>query len=161
MATAWIESVSIRESIVSGVATWLAGLVLTVSVALLGLSEAIYILTYFDMVNGTIIGYVGLHTWFIDNVISAVWLTILPVGLLVLSGISLAPGTTGDPVTGFKHGATITAGYLPMAVVSIYFVSDFLAASGGTTHLLLSSAVTGIAFPVVFGGLGGALAESR
>lgn len=154
------DSASLVGGITSGVAAWITGLVVTFVVAITQINIGLYFLVRIAIVEGTLLGYIGLHTWFLSEFVDIVWLSIIPVGLLVLSGFSLAPGSSGGPAKGFKDGAKVTAGYLVMTIVAVGFLltsSPFLQVDG---DLIVNVLVAGVVFPVVFGGLGGALAES-
>jgi len=155
------DSASISSGVVSGVAVWITGLVVTFVVAITQLNIGLYFLVRIAIVEGTLVGYIGLHTWFLSEFVDIVWLTIIPIGLLVISGFSLAPGSNGDPAAGFTDGAKITVGYLAMTLVAMGYL---VTAAGGTVQIdgdfLLTVLTTGVVFPIVFGGLGGVLAES-
>jgi hypothetical protein len=83
-----------------------------------------------------------------------VMLGVVPL-LLLLVGVML--GADGYGPLG---GASVAAGYFPMAVVGAFlFEIPFFTVSVGP-NLLTSALFMGIAYPVVFGGLGGLLAPS-
>lgn len=83
-----------------------------------------------------------------------VMLGVVPL-LLILVGVML-----GSDGYGPLGGASVAAGYLPMAVLgSFLFEIPFFTVSLSPS-LLLSTLLMGIAYPVVFGGLGGLLSPS-
>lgn len=115
----------------------------------------------------TLAGILDIHTWFLGSTLSEGTgvLTIIPVALLLAAGYLTASGSNPTtPRAGFLAGATVALGYLALLVVSIVAFQVLGAGSGGTTggsQLGLRLALTGIVYPVVFGGLGGLAASAR
>jgi hypothetical protein len=87
-------------------------------------------------------------------VMLVVIVTLLATGYVVASMAGRSRSTGG-----FKHGASIAGGYLPLvvltSVVVIVQVPDV-----GAVETLLSVLIAGGVYPVVFGGLGGAIAKA-
>lgn len=87
-------------------------------------------------------------------------LTVVMIIVLVAAGY-LAASREGTPRDGegLTNGAAIVIGYLAVALVAtiILFVQFD---DADTTDALLTLIVTGIVYPVVFGGIGGLVAEN-
>lgn len=158
----------------AGAVAWIAGVVLTYLLGTLGLHQGLQLIVGFLGFTGALLSYFGFHVWMLGGsgsaqVGSLAAFTLLPMVLLVGAGYVVASrGRLADAADGFKRGATVAVGYLALALLSIvYFV---VAANGGAggggaggsglIDLVLTVLVTGVVFPVVFGGLGGVLAES-
>jgi len=86
-------------------------------------------------------------------------LYVVPIVVLLAAGAAVARGTS-DPTEGAKAGATVALGYLVASVVGAFLVrisvGDAVAGPALVTAILLS----GIVYPLVFGGIGGAAAAS-
>lgn len=83
-------------------------------------------------------------------------LFLLPPVLLALAGW-LASGRRSRPSSGARRGATVAAGYLPLAIAgALVFVAEPSIWRRGAVgpDLLASVLLMGIVYPVVFGGLG-------
>ena len=92
------------------------------------------------------------------------WLMLIPPGFLLVAGFSVVRYVEfREPLRGALAGASITIAYV-VGVVVLALLSAWTVSEGGNASLqvapaLLSSViVAGVAYPVVFGGLGGALA---
>lgn len=84
---------------------------------------------------------------------------LVPIVVLVAVGYIVASRvrTGGNVAAGAAAGATVTIGYLILAVAGTFF---FAIGSGGASagpDLLTSALVAGLAYPVVFGAVGGAI----
>jgi hypothetical protein len=92
---------------------------------------------------------------------------VLTVGTLIAAGYVLVKRSDSRPQSGFRAGAKIMAGYLPLVVVG-YVVILVSAGIGGparvgggfTVEPITSILFAGIVFPVLFGGIGGRVAAS-
>ncbi|WP_135661688.1 hypothetical protein [Halorhabdus rudnickae] len=113
-----------------------------------------------------IVFYYAFHLWPAVPLLTAgnaIFAVFAPISMLLLFWAGFRTAIGADAPTGadgFRRGASVVAGYLPMAVLSL----PAFALSVGTSPLadLFSTAaivgITGVAFPLVFGGLGGWLA---
>lgn len=119
-------------------------------------------------IAGATWGYAAMHGS------SALWLgepallvlALGPAAILFVAGYSAAGRTSDLPVSPLVRGAAITVGYLGLAtLVALHLLlgsgtdAVFEASFGGEVGLppvALTFALAGVAFPVVFGGLGGA-----
>lgn len=96
--------------------------------------------------------------WLFDWTIPAMGYTLLAVVILVGAGYALASKLSiDDGPEAAKAGATIAAGYLPLALVGS-FVFDM---DGASPELLTSVLLMGVLFPVVLGAVGGYVAGSQ
>lgn len=95
------------------------------------------------------------------------WFLIVPVVLLVVAGFAVAStATSWDAVTGFQAGASVTLGYGLLAIVGVFLTKwSFSLSQGGVTvtasvgpDIVTGILLVGIVYPVVFGGVGGAIA---
>lgn len=87
-------------------------------------------------------------------------MTIVMALLLVGAGYTVASQAGGRQSTGGpKAGGSITVGYFAMAVVATIFL--ILSSDPDTVDMIISLLVTGVLYPVVFGGLGGLIAQSQ
>jgi hypothetical protein len=86
---------------------------------------------------------------------------IVPILLLIGSGYYVASRTRGG--SGFTNGASITVGYFVLSLLAFLYMTTM--GSGGNQGLaigvefVVALVITGLVFPVVFGGIGGALAD--
>jgi hypothetical protein len=84
---------------------------------------------------------------------------VVPACLLVVAGGVVAWRANARSLrAGAVAGAAVTAGYLPLSVLGALVSTERF--FGGVYHpeLLATAAVAGVAFPVVFGGIGGVVA---
>ena len=86
-------------------------------------------------------------------------LYLLPVAVLLAAGAAVAILAAGQgPRRGAVAGATVVAGYLPLAVAGAFlFAVEVGDGSAGPT-LVTAVALAGLVYPLVLGSLGGALA---
>jgi len=121
-------------------------------------------------------GYMVLHAWpvlygFPPAMLA---LAVVPAGLLTAVGYVTARRTAALETPGRYRGAAVVVGYLPVTAIAFAYVlvRPRLSAAGGdgavTTlatldpgFVVASVGYTGILFPVIFGGLGGFVAERR
>lgn len=104
------------------------------------------------------------HAWFVAVQLSSdlSLLTVVPVVVLLAAGYWTASATGPEsPVAGFASGATVTVGYLALLIVLVVAMQILGSSAGGESGLgqILAVAITGIVYPVVFGGVGGAIAS--
>lgn len=91
---------------------------------------------------------------------------LLPVVLLVVAGYFVASraGSLDDPVQGATVGATVAVGYFVLMVLGTFLMSASLSALGTTIEyapkMLMAVGVAGIVYPVVLGGVGGAISAA-
>lgn len=151
------SSASTVSGAAAGAGAFLIGLVLTYILAQLEINLALSFVVALVPIEGTIFSYLGFHT--LEESFE-LWFTLIPAVLLFVSGLTVASGTRGNPVEGFTDGAKVTSGYLAMTlfgVLVMFLVSGEFDLSG---DIIADMIVAGVVFPIVFGGLGGALAES-
>lgn len=155
----------VQQGAISGGVMFIVGLVVTFIVGTLGLSTILGLLVGFSPINGTIIGYLYMHLWPLvlgaQGIGSILVFTIIPIILLLIGGYWVASGSSGN---GFTNGASITVGYFILTLILMLYLS--LVASGGSQinmqlnlDFFVALIFTGIIFPVVFGGIGGILAD--
>ena len=93
--------------------------------------------------------------------IEAIALAIVMAILLVAAGFVAASNAGRGRVTGdYRHGASITAGYLPLALVATVLFVLLVDGDPDMVDLGLRFLVTGLVYPVVFGAIGGAIADN-
>jgi hypothetical protein len=114
-------------------------------------------------------GYLFAHLWIhelsvLTEFTLATYLlpfTVVLAAVLVTAGFAVASLAGGYRTEGgFRHGASITIGYFPVAVLATLLVGVTI---DDVTLLGLDSVLTlfvaGLGYPVVFGGLGGFLSK--
>lgn len=154
----------VRQGGIDGAIAYLLGLAVTLLVGSLGLNGTVELLLQSDLVEGTVLGYTFFHQWVpvlgggMESFL--VW-AIVPIVVCVVSGYWIASQSPRG--TGVGHGATITVGYFVLTLLGFVYlevVADALPATiDGGLDLVIAIAITGLLFPVVFGGLGGLLAD--
>lgn len=144
-----------------GAAAWVVGAVLTTFIAgQLGISQALLIRLAFAPLRGTLTAYIDLHTWFLSGFGRAgifVVLMLIPIVLLVGAGFYVASQCRSDD--GFATGASVAVGYLAMTILSMGFLLVMSSGMTDVVDFVLVIVVTGIVFPVLFGGIGGLVAN--
>ncbi|WP_136686877.1 hypothetical protein [Halorhabdus amylolytica] len=113
-----------------------------------------------------IVFYYAFHLWPVIPVIAAgdaVLALFAPISMLLLcwAGFRTAVGAeTSSGADGFRLGATVVTGYLPLSLLSLPAFALVVGTSPLADPLVTVAIVgiTGVVFPVVFGGLGGWLA---
>lgn len=101
----------------------------------------------------------GSHTTsFIGDEGFAVALYAVPIVLLLLSGIVLARYTgVTDPVAGAFAGVTTLPAYLLASIVGVFAFEVTIGSATGGPDLVPALLLAGIAYPLIFGGGGGAI----
>ena len=98
----------------------------------------------------------------VDGVAATGALLVPPV-VLTLAGVTLGRRVADDVVSGGAVGLRLAAGYLPpvvlLAVATRARVSGYGYAATVGVSLLDAALVAGVAYPVVFGGVGGLLSQ--
>lgn len=99
----------------------------------------------------------------------------IPAAILVGAGYSAASQTSDLPVSPLTRGAAVTVGYLAVLVLAIVYAMVRVGtlsgsfggsgaaggAGGDVVGLAIAVVFTGLAFPLVFGALGGWIAQAR
>ncbi|PSP75747.1 hypothetical protein BRC81_15335 [Halobacteriales archaeon QS_1_68_20] len=162
------ERLPIRHGAIVGAGGWIVGIVVSYALAqAAGVSgSAVLGVSVLDL---SIVFYFMLHLWPLvlapgtDMATAALMFTPIAVAILMVGGYRVA-SHADNAESGFRNGATATVGYFVLAVLSLLFalgsVTQFLfqQATGRTIVVVL---FTGVLVPVVFGGLGGAIADWR
>lgn len=158
-----------QQAVVVGLVAWLAGVVITFLIGQAGLNQGLSFILAFAPIAGSFLMYLAFQSWFATGGLGAAGglavFTLLPIVILLLAGYYRASqGGPADAGDGFRLGASITAGYLVGAILSIVVALVMLGGSGSSglqlnADTIISLVVAGIVFPVVFGGVGGAVAS--
>ena len=84
---------------------------------------------------------------------------IVPILVLIGFGFFVAQSArAADPVTGALAGATITAGYVLLAVVGVFLFNVSQQGASMGPSVLMGIVLAGIVYPLVTGAIGGAAA---
>lgn len=120
-------------------------------------------------------GYAALHAWalFYGLAPPAIVFSLLPATILAAAGYVVARRSTASSLRAPYRGVAVTVGYLPAAALGLLLAGRrFPSITAGETGVALvdaldpvlfalSLAFTGIVFPLLFGALGGGVAERR
>jgi len=145
---------------------FLVGVVLTFVIGQVGLDEQLGLLVGFAPVLGTLWSYTAFHLWPMvlgsSGMGSFLVFVVLPIVILVGSGYWVASGAGRGG--GFMKGASVTVGYFVLSLLTFVYIA-FIAGNAQVTmevgvDLVVALVMTGIVFPVVFGGIGGLLADA-
>jgi len=154
------DGVSIGTSVVAGAAAFLVGVVLTILLVAVGVIGG----GFFSgaPIRFGVLAYVSYHLWPVllggSPSSQSLVFTLLPVVLTVGAGY-VAASTAGRGGGGFGGGASVAAGYFIPSTLAFLFVLLMVGRlAGPILDLVVGLAVTGLVFPAVFGGIGGALA---
>lgn len=155
---------SLRPSVVAGARAWVIGL--TVAVVLLALFSG------FSTDPGTlfstgVVFYFTFHLWplvFVPSGLGATAAIFAPFTMVLLFWSGFRTTVRADlhhEESGFRYGARITIGYLALALLSapILFYTVEVSPLEDPLVTVAILVTTGVLFPVVFGGLGGWIAE--
>ncbi|MFA1612316.1 transporter [Halobellus rubicundus] len=86
------------------------------------------------------------------------WLFLVPPVLLVLAGALVAVASRSDDLlSGAVGGATAVVAYLPLSVVGAFLFAISVGDTDAGPTLVTAILLAGIVYPLVFGGVGGAL----
>ncbi len=155
------DSLPIGPGTAAGVGAWLAGTVLAYGLG--QIDPRVGFLGAFaagtDLVGAVAYVYLLFHGSFLAGSLAAGLYALLPAAVLVVAGFWAADRSRGVAVPGLLRGAAVVVGYLPVTVlVTLYllFRLDF-----GFDPVTFGAALllAGTGFPLVFGGLGGFLAD--
>lgn len=161
MSTGTADGLGLEKGANIGASTWLLGFFLTLLIGVLGLDALTTLLVNLgDPVTGALVGYFFYQAWFVTSMgaggpVGFTAFVLLPIILLVGAGYYVASQNEG---TGHLAGVGIAVGYGGLALLS----AVVLLLTGGTDNivdLVLMLIVAGVVFPVVFGGIGGAIAD--
>ncbi|WP_049928770.1 hypothetical protein [Halopiger goleimassiliensis] len=168
-----LRDVPLVSGIVNGALSYVAGLLLSVALfALFGLKPLVGAIGSGLPRPGRMFGWLfynahrvpivadGVSMSYVDLASLSIAYYATPIVLLGASGYYVAGkvDAVDSPVAGFVAGASTTLGYLPLvALGAVYFEYD---ASQIVVEIPLLRAIllAGLAYPIVVGGLGGALA---
>lgn len=181
MVTERISSQSLVGGAVGGVVAWVFGYVATYTVVAPDVRDSPLnrIIEAFNGEPATyeMVGWVFYNAHFVDTVFREVPLfgtlttsfiggddgfTVLlfgiPIVALLASGVALAVITQAtDAVQGGLAGAMVVLGYLVMTVAGVFMVRVTVGGASGAPDLLPALFLAGFMWPVVFGGIGGAV----
>lgn len=161
------EEVSVRDGAVLGAVPWVYGVVLTFLFGTLGATDTLSFIVAPSPLFGSLFGYFLFHTWFLPGGASeglAVF-TAIPVGLLLAAGF-LAARRRGPNVRAAVAGASVTVGYFVLGAISVVAAVSALGGGGEAATLsvdadaLVGILVAGVVFPLLFGTIGGAIADA-
>jgi hypothetical protein len=147
----------VQSGAISGGLAWIVALVVTyilLEVGVMGGAAGSMIASSFAFVVAL---FSGLHLWpllFNNQMsVSLLWV-ILPIAVLLVSGYYVADRYGG----GAQTGAAVTVGYFALSLLSvIYLVATF--GQIDIVQMIAYLIIGGVVFPIVFGGIGGMLAE--
>lgn len=147
------DSRSLGTAVAVGIIMWLLGLAVTFVLGVIGLARPVSLaMAFFGVLPGGLAGFVGLHSF------DAGLFVLVPIIFLVPAGFFMGAGGARNPVGGFKEGAKVAAGYTLLTFLAMVFL--LLLFGGGGVDVIEGTVSAGIVFPVVFGGIGGALGAS-
>lgn len=161
MSTGTADDLGVETGANIGAATWVLGLVLTLVIGLAGLDTLTTLLVNLgDPITGSVAGYFFYQSWFVTSLgvggpLGITVFALLPILLLVGAGFYVASENEG---TGPMAGVALAVGYGGLAILS----AVVLLLTGGMdsmVDLLLMVIVAGLVYPIVFGGIGGAIAD--
>lgn len=161
MSTGTANDLGLEKGVNIGATTWLLGFFLTLLIGVLKLDALTTLLVNLgDPVSGALAGYFFYQAWFVTSMpvggpLGITVFALLPIVLLVAAGFYVASENEG---TGPMAGVAIAVGYGGLALLS----AITLLVTGGTENivdLVLMLIVAGVVYPVVFGGIGGAIAD--
>lgn len=149
-----------RAGLTNGAVVWFAGV-----------AAAVLLLVLFSDLGSDplsllatgVVFYYAFHLWPAVPVLTAgnaIFAVFAPVSMLLLfwAGFRTTVGTDASPgVEAFRRGATVVTGYFPLSVLCLPAFGFSVERSPLADPLVTVAIVgiTGFAFPIVFGGLGG------
>ena len=168
MSTSRLEGLPVREGLTVGAAAYLGGMVLTFLFFQLAGGQTASLANAAPLATSAYFWSV-LHGWLglVTGSVTALLFSLVPGLALAATGYVLARRSADSTRSGFRRGATVTAGYLSVFLVTYGYIfaraafSDVSGGLGGVNPLaiVLPLTFTGLLFPVAFGGLGGYLAD--
>lgn len=159
------ENLPIRRGAAAGAIAWIVGIVGTYALATLEVWGE-FVARFVSQAPITIsLGlYLDIHSWFYTSQFTVDYLlyTVIVIVLLLAAGFTTAyGGRQSSPAQGFAHGATVAVGYLALLIVTVVVMTVFGTDSGGTDmDTIVQLLLAGIVYPVVFGGIGGVIADA-
>lgn len=171
MATPLFDDLPVNRGAVTGAIAFVVGSVLVFPLLLVA-GPPLSDLALSVPVAMTTFSYVSFHAWpvLLGGPPALLLFSTLPGVILASSAYTIVAASSDSPRGGPARGATIVVGYFALSVVAVGFFlfrRQTLATPGTVTADIPGVVVaivvlfTGIVFPVIFGGLGGALAERR
>jgi len=181
MAPIRTDDLPVAPGTVAGTVAWVLGFALTYALVAPEIRDSA-VNRLIELVDGSpatyeLVGWVFYNAHFVNTVLRDVpvigtrsssyiggeggfslLLYVVPVGLLLAAGLALAryQGVT-DPVRGALAGATALPGYLLLSVVGVFLTEVTLGEASGAPDLLPAVLLAGVAYPILCGGLGGAV----
>lgn len=156
-----------KRAVLVGLVAWVAGLVLTLVLGRMDVNTPLSIVLEISPIGGSVLMHLAFHSWFVTGPADYVSnglpvFSLLPVFLLLAAGVFKAWLAGVENVgEGAVDGASTTAGYLIGAILSFALIITLATLAGVPVPLSLTTVVdlflAGIAFPVVFAGVGGAV----
>jgi len=151
--------VDLGSGALAGAATYLLGVVLTAVVWHTGLhpDRGVWTSTP-DGVADYLTYHAGIHLpgWGGTLRGEVLVYTVVWIYLLVAAGSLVSRRADGG---GFKTGASVAVGYLAGTVLAVLHLTSSLSAVP-LSELVVPVAIIGVVYPVLFGGIGGLLAEA-
>lgn len=170
------DSQLVRRGAITGAGAFIGGSVLVFAFMMLA-GDILGAIASVAPIASATFGYAMLHAWAAaaDGSAALLIFALIPAAILVGAGYSAASQTSGLAASAAKRGAAVTVGYLSLTVLSLLYLfvrAQSVLSGMGTTSantgggvdvlgLAVIVVVTGIVFPVVFGALGGLLAQAR
>ena len=153
-----------RPLIVAGAGAWLIGV--TVSIVLLALFSG-FSSNPGRLLSAGVVFYFTFHLWpviFVSSGLGAATAVFAPFTMVLLFWSGFKTTLRADlhhEDNGFRYGATIATGYFSLMLLSapVFFLAAGVSPLDDVVVSAGILATTGIVFPIVFGGLGGWIAE--
>lgn len=166
-----VNSRLVRRGAITGAGAFVGGAILVLVFAFL-VGGMLGALASLAPVSTATMGYAALHAWvaMLDGSPQVLVFALIPGAILVGAGYSAARQTSDLPTSPVTRGAAVTVGYLSVVVLSILYTIVRAGAVPGTYGggvgadffgVAVAIVFTGLAFPLVFGALGGWLAQAR
>jgi hypothetical protein len=157
------SNIDVRQGALFGAGAYLLSLAATILAIELEVPDELLVYQLYGNFEGYLSAQLYIHEL---GILSGgeVWIevllwTLITISILLAVGFSAASRAAVGSGDGFRQGASITIGYLTLAALAtIYLYSQF--DSINMSNLLIELVVTGVVYPVVFGGVGGAVAEN-
>lgn len=171
MATSQLEDLPLQRGAITGAIAFVAGSLLVFPLLLVSGGQ-LSALALSVPVAMTSFSYATFHAWpvLFGGPPALLLFSALPAVILASSAYTIVAASGDSPHGGPARGATIVAGYFPLTVAAVgyFLVRRRTIGDPGTVPTEIPVAVvaivvlfTGVVFPVLFGGLGGAIAERR